>query len=72
MSTDEVKKAIVFSDGPVEIYGPLKVVNEKGQLVMEVEDNQPVYFCRCGASKDKPFCDGSHDDIHFNAPPKVK
>jgi CDGSH-type Zn-finger protein len=34
-------------------------------------DGAPAGFratlCRCGASKNKPFCDGSHHDVHFSA-----
>jgi CDGSH-type Zn-finger protein len=34
----------------------------------EKDLNAPVYLCRCGQSKNKPFCDGAHVAAKFEAP----
>lgn len=45
--------------------------NVRGGVVLNVDqDLQPpskehYALCRCGASKNKPYCDGSHSDINF-------
>jgi CDGSH-type Zn-finger protein/uncharacterized Fe-S cluster protein YjdI len=49
-------------------------VREAGPYAVRAElfiDGQPcgtrATLCRCGASKNKPFCDGSHHDVAFSA-----
>jgi len=48
--------------------GPLMLV-ETGRLV-DAEGREvasPLYLCRCGASRHKPYCDGSHGAAGFRA-----
>lgn len=49
----------VRESGPYAIRGALSL---RGQSI-----GTRATLCRCGASKNKPFCDGSHHDIHFAA-----
>jgi CDGSH-type Zn-finger protein/uncharacterized Fe-S cluster protein YjdI len=45
--------------------GPYAV---RGELVIDgAPAGMRATLCRCGASRNKPYCDGSHHDAHFNA-----
>lgn len=44
-------------NGPLVLQGSVRVVRDDGTLIREAESTA---LCRCGASKEKPFCDGSH------------
>ncbi|MBL8201046.1 MAG: CDGSH iron-sulfur domain-containing protein [Chromatiales bacterium] len=54
-----------LANGPLQARGPLEIVSGTGRTINKVEE---VYLCRCGASKNKPYCDGSHKAIGFTAP----
>ncbi len=51
-------------NGPLLFRGPLTIAGRGGARV--TLDRGAL--CRCGRSKDKPFCDGSHRDAGFTAP----
>jgi CDGSH-type Zn-finger protein/uncharacterized Fe-S cluster protein YjdI len=51
-------------DGPLKLSGAHEVVSGTGRTVVRGTES---YLCRCGASKNKPFCDGSHRKIGFTA-----
>lgn len=50
-------KVEVLENGPLLVYGTLKVVDKSGK---EETKNKTTAFCRCGASQNKPYCDGAH------------
>jgi CDGSH-type Zn-finger protein/uncharacterized Fe-S cluster protein YjdI len=49
-------------DGPLKIEGSLEVVTGTGHTIRRTTE---AYLCRCGASANKPYCDGSHKRIGF-------
>ncbi|GAA5525635.1 hypothetical protein Maes01_02207 [Microbulbifer aestuariivivens] len=50
--------------GPLWVRGGILVVSADGE---QYEVRNRVTLCRCGASANKPFCDGSHAATHFKA-----
>ena len=50
-------KVEVLENGPLLVYGTLKVTNNNGSTEIK---NKTTAFCRCGASENKPYCDGTH------------
>jgi CDGSH-type Zn-finger protein/uncharacterized Fe-S cluster protein YjdI len=51
-------------NGPLRVVGNLEVVSGTGRTFNKVTE---TYLCRCGLSKNKPYCDGSHKAAGFTA-----
>jgi len=62
-------KLKVQDNGPYEVSGSFKIVDAEGNA-FEIDDS--VTLCRCGYSHDKPFCDGTHEEINFKSEPRAK
>lgn len=57
-------KIELLPNGPIKVSGQFCVVDLEGN---EKAKNKDTYLCRCGGSKNKPFCDGTHGRIEFKA-----
>ncbi|HPH23733.1 MAG TPA: CDGSH iron-sulfur domain-containing protein [Chitinophagaceae bacterium] len=68
-------KITVKSNGSLKIEGDFEIVDNNGN-VYGLEGRDIISLCRCGQSKNMPFCDGSHKNgyaheaVAFNLPPK--
>ena len=51
-------------DGPLVVSGSLEIGSGTGRTIDRCEKTA---LCRCGASQNKPFCDGTHAKIGFRA-----
>jgi CDGSH-type Zn-finger protein/uncharacterized Fe-S cluster protein YjdI len=57
-------------NGPLFVRGRLKIVDADDRVV---RTDTRLALCRCGASRNKPFCDGSHRRVGFTtAPPSAE
>jgi CDGSH-type Zn-finger protein len=53
-------------NGPYLIEGPVDIYDTAGNKI-DTEGRPKIALCRCGASSNKPFCDGTHSKIGFQA-----
>ncbi len=63
--TAEYKEPVieVLPNGPLLIHGHIQVKHKDTCTSLK---NKVTVFCRCGASSNKPYCDGSHNSSGFN------
>ena len=61
-STIQETKIQVMANGPILVHGDLEVTGTDGAVVKK---SPTTAFCRCGASNNKPYCDGTHNSIGF-------
>lgn len=52
----------IMPNGPILIKGQIELKDKKGELSKK---EGVTAFCRCGASANKPFCDGTHHKVEF-------
>jgi 3-phenylpropionate/trans-cinnamate dioxygenase ferredoxin subunit len=53
----------VLENGPYKVTGPAGLLSASGNPVPGA--GEQIFLCRCGASSNKPFCDGTHAKIGF-------
>ena len=58
-------RAFRIPDGPLKVEGNVELTTGTG---LKIGTHEKAFLCRCGASKNKPYCDGSHKDAGFSDP----
>lgn len=54
-----------YKDGPLLIRGSFELTDQDGNLIPT--GRKTIALCRCGRSRLKPFCDGTHNATRFKA-----
>jgi CDGSH-type Zn-finger protein len=71
----EKTKISINTNGSIKIEGEVVILDATGNEY-GLQGRTTISLCRCGLSKNKPFCDGAHRDqfvheaIAFELPPK--
>ncbi len=54
----------VRDNGPFLVSGPLTITDAEGDN-FDLGEKETIALCRCGESKSRPFCDGTHKQCGF-------
>ena len=55
-----------YRDGPLIVRGPFRLEDQNGEAIDA--GRETIALCRCGKSRMRPFCDGTHKLVRFRAP----
>jgi len=53
---------MVKSNGSIKVEGDFELVDKEGNA-FDLSGRTRISLCRCGLSKNKPFCDGTHQTL---------
>ncbi len=53
--------------GPLLVDGTFELIDSEGARFPLNPDKPAIALCRCGHSKNRPFCDGAHKSCDFDA-----
>ncbi|MEJ7782678.1 MAG: CDGSH iron-sulfur domain-containing protein [Solirubrobacteraceae bacterium] len=66
MSGPERPTITTYRDGPLLVRGPFELLDQDGTVIDT--GRRTVALCRCGKSRTRPLCDGTHRLVQFSAP----
>jgi CDGSH-type Zn-finger protein len=59
-----------YRDGPLIVRGPVRLEDTNGREI--AVDRDTIALCRCGKSRIRPLCDGTHKLSRFRAPTELE
>lgn len=66
-ATEKIEALITpYRDGPLLVRGPVRIQDQDGNEI--TIEREVVALCRCGKSRMRPLCDGTHKLVRFQAP----
>jgi CDGSH-type Zn-finger protein len=70
VSDVEQARITAYRDGPLLVRGAFALEDQDGTPIATRRDT--IALCRCGKSRTRPFCDGTHRLVGFRAPSKAE
>ena len=60
---------VLMKNGPLKISGSFTLTNNENE---EIKSGEELFLCRCGNSKNSPFCDGTHKSSDSSSSESLK